>query len=69
MKNVLLLLLALLPTFQLFADAAKIDSIRIKERKAFRDVHFFKLDKPTWKAFKKSPLNLLQIILNQRWTM
>lgn len=55
MKNVLLLLLALLPTFQLFADAAKIDSIRIKERKAFRDVHFFKLDKPTWKAFKKKP--------------
>lgn len=52
-KILLLLLLALWPTFQLFADATKIDSVRIKQIKAFRDVRFFKLDKPTWKAFKK----------------
>ncbi len=54
MKNVLLLLLlALMPTFQLFADAKPIDSVRFKQRKAVWDVRFFKLDKPTWKAFRK----------------
>lgn len=54
MKNVLLLLLlALMPTFQLFADTKPIDSVRFKQRKAVWDVRFFKLDKPTWKAFRK----------------
>lgn len=54
MKNVLLLLLLVqLPTFQLFANAAKVDSVRIKHKKAFRDVRFFKLDKQPWKAFKE----------------
>lgn len=55
MKNVLLLLLlALMPTFQLFAEAKPIDSVRIKQRKAVWDVRFFKLDKQTYKAFRKT---------------
>ncbi|MVN20702.1 hypothetical protein [Mucilaginibacter arboris] len=54
MKNILLLLLlALMPTFQLFAKAKPIDSVRFKQRKAVWDVRFFKLDKQTWKAFRK----------------
>lgn len=57
MKNILLLLLLLLaslPAFQLFADARPIDSIRFKQRKAVWDVRFFKPDKQSWKVFRKN---------------
>ncbi len=54
MKSLLLLiLLSLASIVQLFEQAVKPDSVTLKTKIAIADAKRFKLDKQTWKAYRK----------------